>query len=335
MITFITGLPGHGKTLFTLDYVPKEYEGRDVYYYNIENCQMPWKEIDNVKEWYKLPKGAVIIIDEAHKIFHKTNGNERPPAWIENLDMHRHNGHDLILITQHASDTNTFVRKRCGRHIIIVRKFTGSEKADVYTFTKFQEKTDKFFLEQGDHYEFTYPKDLYNKYKSAEVHTVKTHIPKKLYKMSAMVAGCIALAIFAGYNLYSNFKDKQKPVEVVSIDNDSQQQIKTNIKNVMDDYLNIVTARIDGLPQTAPKYDEIQKPKTYPRLQCISSVSRCQCYTQQGTKTNTPVNTCRKIVNDGYFDAGIEDINTNSIYLTIKEKEKDEDKGSQQNNNTE
>lgn len=57
-----------------------------------------------------------------------------------------------------------------------------------------------------------------------------------------------------------------------------------------------------GLPHTAPAYDEVTKVARAPvPAACVASAARCVCYSQQGTRLDTPEDLCRQIVKDGYF----------------------------------
>lgn len=62
--------------------------------------------------------------------------------------------------------------------------------------------------------------------------------------------------------------------------------------------------RIEAMPETAPAYDDLRKPKDFPRAQCMTSKKRgCQCYTQQGSlMRDYPRELCLARVRDGYFD---------------------------------
>jgi zonular occludens toxin len=62
--------------------------------------------------------------------------------------------------------------------------------------------------------------------------------------------------------------------------------------------------RIEAMPETAPAYDDLRKPKDFPRAQCMHSAKRgCQCYTQQGSlMRDYPRELCMARVSDGYFD---------------------------------
>lgn len=62
------------------------------------------------------------------------------------------------------------------------------------------------------------------------------------------------------------------------------------------------TPRLQTLAMSAPKYDEVTKPKIAPiPAACIASKTKCTCYTQQGTKLQTDDYFCRNIVENGFF----------------------------------
>jgi len=68
VITLLTGIPGAGKTLLSVTELAKEYEGRDIYYYNIPELKLPWSHLDDPSNWQELPQNSVIFIHEAHEV---------------------------------------------------------------------------------------------------------------------------------------------------------------------------------------------------------------------------------------------------------------------------
>lgn len=68
------------------------------------------------------------------------------------------------------------------------------------------------------------------------------------------------------------------------------------------EYVASYAPRIEGLTHTAPRYDEITKPTEAPYpAACIATKRECKCYTQQGTRLDTPGDLCRQIVAAGFF----------------------------------
>lgn len=304
-IEIITGIPGAGKTLFTLDKVCKEYPERTIYYHNIADLKLDWIEMDDPKKWYELPHGAVIVIDEAHEVFRKFDARQSPPDFIEKFAYLRHQGHDVLLITQHAIDLPTFIRNRCKFHYILETPMTSTSKATVLKFKGFQSHPNIPDVRMtADEYHWSFPKELYDKYKSAEVHTKKITVPKTFYRYGAMGLIAVCALFFSVRSILQSFGmgEEEQPQQQQSFNLAS---IDTQVKNSIDNYFAQNTPRVSYLPHTAPKYDELNEPKSVPKPQCLSTKNRCQCYTEQITKLNIPESQCRDIVENGYYDDSI------------------------------
>lgn len=91
-----------------------------------------------------------------------------------------------------------------------------------------------------------------------------------------------------------------------------------------DEFLGDMSPRVPDLVASAPRYDDLNKPRDFPRPVCAASsdpnligkaperriplgtyngrVMVCQCYTQQVTRMHTTFEFCMDVVNNGYFD---------------------------------
>ena len=323
MINLFTGLPGNGKTLYTLWYVKKwverenaerEKEGkelREVFYHGINNLMLPWTKIDPQK-WMECPPGSIIVIDECQFIFEKKPNGSKLPEFYQQLAVHRHKGFDIVLITQNPSLVDNFVRKLVGKHLHIVRTF-GMERAVVHEWMAVRESPEKPSNRRDSiQHKWGYPKEVYGYYKSAEQHTVKRNIPMKVY----MLGVALLLVFGLGYYIYRSIDKKVHPQDYPTAagvaggalpagQTGQGSSIKVSYKNAVDDAKQFVfdrTPRLQGLPQTAPRYDDITKPTTVPvPAACVSNEHRCSCFTQQATPMNVPDLLCRDIVARGYF----------------------------------
>jgi len=74
-----------------------------------------------------------------------------------------------------------------------------------------------------------------------------------------------------------------------------------------DQYLAAYTPRIEGLPFTAPIYDDLQKPKTVPKMLCVirESSGFCYCKTEQMTTIDISVDMCHQIVKNGIYNPSL------------------------------
>ena len=133
-ITLVTGLPGHGKTLYSLARWKEEAEkdNRPVFHNGIKGLNLPGWQTWEPDNWEQLPPNALMVIDECQKAF-PVRGRGQPPAWIENLSTHRHLGVDFVVITQNPMLMDSFVRRLVDRHFHIVRKF-GTHFVTIHEF---------------------------------------------------------------------------------------------------------------------------------------------------------------------------------------------------------
>lgn len=324
MITLLTGLPGNGKTLFILWYLKAkaEKEQREVYYSGItilDKTALPWTEF-NAEDWPKLPKGAIILIDEAQFTFPKKPNGSKLPDYYEQLAVHRHGGYDIFVTTQHPSLLDNFVRQLVGQHFHCVRKF-GLERSTIYEWAVANPSPQSATSQKSAiTLKWAFPKEVYGWYKSAEVHTVKKRIPAKL-----VLAVVVVLLILGGvYYKMTHMVGAKPKIEGVTLAPGVAQGGAASVSSspgaiggkpfdpVADarQFVAMQTPRVAGLPQTSPKYDELTKPTHVPvPAACIQSgpahpvqgAPRCKCFTQQGTPMDVPLGMCLEFARNGFF----------------------------------
>ena len=103
MLTLITGKPGSFKTAKTatlaIQYLK---EGRQVYT-NIDEFDYDGvQKLPENNDWRDTPDGSVIIYDEAQQFdFLQYKGREKlsTDGRVKDLEVHRHTGHDIILVS--------------------------------------------------------------------------------------------------------------------------------------------------------------------------------------------------------------------------------------------
>jgi zona occludens toxin len=320
MIELVTGLPGAGKTLQTLVRVKEraEKEGRVVYYDGIEGIDekvLPWVKWDGQK-WFDLPPNSIIIIDEAQRLFRPRGRTGEPPEHASKLETHRHLGIDLVFITQNPLLIDSHVRRLCERHWHVMRKF-GTKWSTIHEFPSgVKENVDKS-REGSIRHDFRYPKEAFAWYRSAEVHTHKSHIPARVWVLLAVPLVFLALC----YAVYQRMKPEnvqarmdqaagveRKPGAAGAAPGATgpSQAVTTrgDSKLSVGDYLALQTPRVPGLAYTAPAFDEVTRPTEAPYpAACVKSATRCQCYTQQGTRLEVPPDLCESIAGGGFFVA--------------------------------
>lgn len=315
MIHLITGLPGASKTLNTIAYIDSnpDFSNRPVYYLRIKELTLPWIELteQDAKDWQALPDGAIVVIDEAQYIFPTRDPKKPLPEFILALSEHRHRGFDFFVITQSPMLLDAGFRRFVGKHTHYERVF-GFNSAKRFEWEKCQSDVDDYFVRKSAIISrVTFNKKYYGVYKSAEIHTVKRKIPFKVFAPFIL----LAIIIAAGWYHFHDRFDAPEAVESVkqaahvatdpnnfSLNSISPSKQKKTI--TYEEYIALRTPRIADIPSSAPIYDELTQPKTFPKTNCVrfEATKHCQCYTQQATKLNISQSVCNSIVDNGYFD---------------------------------
>ena len=315
MIYIHTGQPGAGKTLFTLDAVRKraQKENRPVFYHGIE-LQKPelfegWQPLEDPTRWMDCPDGAIIVHDECQTLYRPRGNGAAVPEYVARFETHRHNGWDIYLITQHPMLIDSNVRRLAGEHVHVVRAF-GAGMATLHKWGQVKEQCDKTRADSVSETR-AYPKELFDAYKSATIHTHKARIPARIFFLLAIpvLLGLLAWAFYGWYRGQAEGPKLDTVQQVAGLTETGQGGFtpmgeRPARRKSTGEWIAEQQPRIAGLPHTAPVYDEVTKPvqAPYPAA-CIASVSKCVCYTDQGTRMGTPDDLCRKLAETGYFVA--------------------------------
>ncbi|MDK4530781.1 zonular occludens toxin domain-containing protein [Kingella kingae] len=147
MIYLITGTPGTGKTSMVVDMILNNYEGlfkteaedgtiidRPLYFCHIDGLdaqkfkahrlieeQLQEKPLNEI-----VPTGSVIIVDECDYTYPVRSAARAVPPYVQTLKELRHEGFTLILMTQHPSMIDKYIRNLVGKHIHLERKQVGT-----------------------------------------------------------------------------------------------------------------------------------------------------------------------------------------------------------------
>lgn len=313
MIEAITGLPGAGKTLKAIeDGMAAVQKGRPVYVCGfdwVDTAATGFQVLDDFEAWETLPKGAVLIVDECQRFLPNRPVGSQVPRHVEALTRHRHLGLDLVLITQEPRNIDSFVRRLIGRHRHLVNPM-GLQRATVFEWQELQEDPKKG-RKSAMVASWAYPAALFDKYRSAVLHTKERRIPwKRLVGLAAALLACVAIVGGVFWWMARSTStggavvverpapsDKSKAGLFASMAPASKRAPLT-----VEEYTAAQVPRVPAQPWSAPLFDG-RKPKAEPELYCMAvDTGRCVCHTEQGTRYSIERRACLAIALNGQYN---------------------------------
>jgi len=203
MLSILSGVPGSGKTLWTVNEILNnpDFNGRPVYIHNIDGFDYSIRDnlfpLVDPKTWNDLPEKSVIIFDEAQYAFPVRPANQAPPPWVDLFSTHRHKGYDVIMTSQHPTMIDGHIRKLVGRHLHFLRVF-GLKSCTIFEWPEYRtdnvDSTSRRKVALSKRWQ--YPKKVFGAYKSADAHTHGRKIPWKVWSIPLLF---IFAAVCLGY----------------------------------------------------------------------------------------------------------------------------------------
>lgn len=311
MIYLTTGGNGAGKTLFTLKDVREQQlkENRPVYFHGFTAKQIlldwGWQEF-NPKKWQDLPDGSICVMDECQNEFPAKIQGELPDYINAVAQYRRKRGFDFWMITPHPSLINVNIRRLIEApswHRHFKRTF-GADMVSELRFNFAETACEKPGAgARGVVSMRAFPKEVYDWYESASLHTGKKKVPWRVW----MVVACALLVPAFGYlaitGVYKNVT-KERPQATVASATAGSGRAAGSEGRVLTaaEYVDARVPRIPGFPHSAPAYDAVTQPveAPYPAA-CVLMRGDCKCYTQQATLLYMPDGLCKSIVERGFF----------------------------------
>lgn len=231
MIHLITGTPGSGKTLLAVELILKNRNSEKIrpLYANVAGLnfdELRCFKLDDVENWFDLPDGAIIVIDECQRWFRPRPNGSAVPEFISRFETHRHQGHDIILISQHPGLIDRNIRKLVDRHQHCYRPF-GLEHRKIFEWNTCNESPEPSQNESNAlRTKLAFDKDLFKYYQSASIHTSTKRIPVK--QIAVFVGAILVTVVLGGNFVYSKMQvidsDKQQSAPVSEDSNQEQPQ---------------------------------------------------------------------------------------------------------------
>lgn len=306
MIILQTGVPGSGKTssvvnMLMTDESYTHFTDKDgvkkkrplfvngIPELKIEHEELSDEQIKSQPFQDFLPYGSLVIIDEAQRLMGTRSAASKVPPFIEALATHRHHGLDIVLITQHPSFLDSFVRRLVQRHMHVSIKPVGRK---LYEWNECVDQPDSSVnIAKAIERTFVVPKKSFGMYKSAEVHTKpKRRIPKSLIFVVLFIPLLIGFTLYTINNMSKRFNaDEQQTTATTAasdVDGASEQKntaapadIGQNLKP--EDFVPVLAEK----PESKPIYNGVRQVKTFEYIAgCVDGgKSGCTCYSSQGT----------------------------------------------------
>lgn len=326
MIILQTGVPGSGKTasivnMLMFDESYTHFTDKDgqkkkrplfvngIPELTIEHEQLSDEQIKEKGLQDFLPYGSLVIIDEAQRLMGTRSSASKVPEFIEKLALHRHHGLDIVLITQHPSFLDAFVRKLVQRHMHISIKPVGRK---LYEWNECVDQPDSTVnIARAIERSFVLPKKAFGQYKSAEVHTKpKRRIPKSLVFL------IIFLPVLIGFTAYTVIKMGKRfsgdgEVQQTSVSADASGSPSASpmpaapssaVGHGQSLTPDLYVPTLAEKPESKPLYDGVRQVKTFERVAaCISGGSSgCTCYSDQATPLKeVTAEMCKDYVKNG------------------------------------
>jgi len=312
-VALFTGLPGAGKTaqlVKRLLELQQKEPGRPLFYYGINGLKPGIATLltrEQLERWWEeLPQGSIIAIDECQEedtdlgisLMPKDRGN--PSQWVQKITKVRHYGMDFLLTTQHPANMSAYVRRLVDLHVHSVMRSKGVRQ----TFTWMRciddpdNRRDKKFADMS----FSpLPKEVFDLYKSSSLHTMKVRTPKMVKWLLALVAAFVVVGGVIAYRMHGRLHPSLASASAPKASSSATDKaMSDNLRQK--DFAKWMRPRVAGLPWSAPMFDKLEV-QAQPRLYCVADEKGgCLCETEQGTRYEEPVKTCRAIVANGVYN---------------------------------
>ena len=154
-----------------------------------------------------FPVGSLIIIDECHYVYPVRPSSRPAPDYIAKLTELRHQGHTLIIMTQHPANIDIYVRNLVSRHIHLARKQATTR---LYEWNECVTSFSPMMLKEATSRLYKPPKKAFDYYKSSSVHVKHK---RRISPMVYVLLGCIISIAFIIYR-FSGKNEPEQPINV-------------------------------------------------------------------------------------------------------------------------
>jgi zona occludens toxin len=316
MSTFITGVPGTGKTAQVVAELKERLDKKasvSIYQHGIREFSLPHIQVYCrsdaclacrdaqltesslwAEDWHVWGQaGDLIVLDEVQRIWPPRNVATKRPKSVAMLETHRHFGVEFWLMTQHPKLVDADVRRQMRRHLHMTAGWAGRKLYEWDTVSE------DLKLSSARERPFKLPAGIFSLYKSADAHVVITRKkPLSFYAMIGAVILAVLLSIFVVYRIKSRLHPAASEAATTAPAG-GVASAEVGSAHAFPDF----TPVIPNVPESAPAYAKLVKVQAVPFLAgCIQSAKGCKCYTQQATPYPTVEQYCREVVANHRFN---------------------------------
>lgn len=236
--------------------------------------------------------GALIIIDESHTDFPQRSSGKAPPAYVEALTVHRHQGLDFWFVTQRPSFLDPFIRGLSSRHIhISLNPFSFVGNRNRYEWSEYQEtvnRTSKLLAAKSD---YKPSPAVFPLYASASLHTKLDQRMPTIMKAFLFVIVLILLAVgFGAWRVKARMDAINHPLPLAS---GQIVQTAPSAGGQRSGHTDGGAAASSVVAASAVDAVAVVQPDLMISA-CLASEKTCQCYTDRGIKLPLPESVCRE-----------------------------------------
>ncbi|MBD9377932.1 zonular occludens toxin domain-containing protein [Pseudoxanthomonas sp. PXM04] len=312
MLRLITGANGAGKSVRAIERMYQYHaDGVQVFACGFTNLRVPFaQQFPDPRRWRELPPNSVLFVDEAQQVWRARSAGQKIPREVEDLETHRHQGVDLVLITQSPSYIDSHLRSLISEHEHLVA--WGNNAARIFKFAEcFDDVKSLGTRSRGQYIEWKYPEAHFGDFDSAFVHLKKPKKPWQHYLSKVLFVGAGIVGVWSLWSVSKWWWDDEAPAPAVEAAAKNPSAGKapksgfslfgagsaTPVRSFANaqEYLRFEKARIPEKPWSAPAYDA-REVKAEPELYCMASGEggdrSCNCKTEQGTRYLLPMAQC-------------------------------------------
>ncbi|WP_454712985.1 zonular occludens toxin domain-containing protein [Cupriavidus nantongensis] len=325
-ITLITATPGGGKTALAVSIMQEAIAaGRPIFQLGIPELKLSYIPTPPVKDWtemrvdpedpdqnelpyFTFPENALIVLDEAQRIFRVRAPSSKVPDHVAAFETVRHTGVTFLLMTQNPTFLDTHIRKLVGRHIHL--RDVGLLGRWYYEWPECGDP--ERFSSAPIKKKWSLPKSSFGLYKSASLHIKRKYsVPPAMMLLIACVL-LFAFLVWRGYGVVAGKVNPQQkdaaaelgasaPVAAPAVAVQAAHPSVAAVDGA--EYLAAFVPAASGYPESAPAYAEVRQVKAMPVV--VGGVCKgraCRCYTQQGTDAGLDDGQCRDWLAKPRFD---------------------------------